>query len=1159
MRPKISWGAIVIGCLVMLVIGRAVLAQESVGKIIGVVRDPSGAAVPGTKITATHLATGESESTVSTSSGDYAFPALPIGEYSVRALISGFKTSERLKVRIVSGVTVNVDFSLEIGSISQTVRVTGAAPLIDTASNSVGTTMPTEQLAKLPLQLTGATRNAYAYLSTDATVYPTNPSGSTLVAGMQVGKTVSAVDGVESSPAVSDYMQDGRWFSPAPELVSEVRLDTDQSSAEYYGSVTYTITTKSGTNQLHGSVYDYLRNTALDARNWFAASTSADKQDEWGLVVGGPVMLPHYDGRNKTFFFLNYGGWRAPATLGGQVATVPTQAMREGNFSELLGAQIGTDAVGRPVLTGEIYDPATTRQLASGAFVRDPFMYNSQLNVIDPTRLSSISKAFQTGYPLPTLPGTQLNWVGVGNPSKLSENKWSLKIDQRIGDKHLLSVTWSEGFEYNEQGAMFGPKIAASNVADVTQKTLRISYFWTIDPNLLLNIRGGPILNPQNQGKLNDGSGTFGATAGLTGVFTPDTPVVSIQNVAGFGFPFSSAGFDIQQETIPVDIGLTWTKGSHNLKIGVSYLHGEFGESANLGTAGNFTFKNLETGQPTFGQSGAGYASFLLGEVDSASLSNKSVSKFQNEKIGFFAQDSWRVTSKLALNYGLRWDVDGPRWDSQDRIGSFDPTVSNPEAGGILGALTFWGKGAARNGRHYLWNTDWKGFSPHFGITYAIRPKMVIRGSYGLSRDAGGMYSGGIPQYGWFGSVSPASLDNGVTPAFDWNNGFPNIFPAFPIFDRGALNGSSLSYIDPSDMRPGRIQSINFGVEREVRGGIVLKANYIGRMAHGYINTQLVELNQLDPKYLSLGSVLLDSVTSPQAAANGIPIPYAGFSGSVAQALRPYPQYQQIPEFLAPDGNSTYNAFTFNVQKQMSHGLVFLLSYADQKMLTNTDQYDVSYWLQYTGYRKQAKGLYTGDEAQQGDEPQSLRLTYFYELPFGPGKHYASAAHGLVKQAVSGWSVGGIQMYVSGTPVTVHTNESVPGGYGSYGGLFANRVPSVAISTGVSCSNYDPHNPSRNSVLNVNAFSDPAAFAFGNTSILPSTRRCGLQNENVSLIKEFPIRESVKCEFGAEFFNLLNRHQWQSQSGDIDTPSSFGHYSAASTPRLIQLHLKVEF
>jgi len=1137
-----------------------VLAQQNVGRIVGTVRDPSGAVVPRVQVVAQHGASGATTEVTTDAAGVYFLQALRIGEYALKASISGFKTIERTGVRVVSSETLTVDFELEVGEITQTTEVTAELSKVDTTTSSVGITRVTEEIAELPLAMAqgGGSRTALTFLKTLAVV-SYNPNqrddhslGASYVSGTANGQQGYTIDGIAAHQSSHQQLQDNQ--NPIPETIAEFRL-TNGTGVEYgtNSGVTVSLVTKSGTNELHGSVFHYLRNTALDARNFFAAAPSPNKQNEFGFVLGGPVVFPKlYNGKNKTFFFGAYRGYRFRTAAAGQTASVPTAAMRSGDFSQWLGPQVGTDALGRPVRRGQIYDPTTTRPIAGGGFIRDPF----EGNVIPAARFSRISTNLQSGYPLPTQPGLANNWVGLPAVNRVvNSNNISIKVDQELAEgRHKITFSWEKEFLHDLTPSILDPKIAFIHTNDQKSYRGRFNYYWTIRPDLLLNLRTGVTRSPRDIGIPEGSPSEFaGRDAGLKGVFTPETPWVTIENITGYGQLFKTLSDPSQ--AVPANVDVSWTKGTHNLKLGTGYIQHVNRAIVELFTNGSFDFNSRETGLPGFNGTGVGYASYLLGEVDSASLWTSQAARWASHTWGFYAQDSWRVTPKLTLNYGLRYDLLLPIRETYDRIGAFNPTIPNPGAGGRAGAVQFWGQGAGRNGRRNVWDTYYKSFAPRLGFAYSLDPKTVLRGGYGIGNNPlFGAFTGGfnVPDTGWGARVSAASLDNGVTPAFNWNNGFPPIIPRLPLLDPSLLNGSGVTFIDPKDIRPGRIQNINFGLERELRGGFLVKADWVANLSHGMPTNGLIQLNQLDPKFLGLGSLLGANINSPEARAAGIQVPYPGFNGPVAQALRPFPQYQNVTQRPAPAGNLTYHALQMNLQKRLGHGLSGLLAYTISKSIGDGgfgNQGESSSTVQHTALRHTAKALYNQDRTQ------SLAVSYIYELPFGSGKRFADTKNPFLKQVVGGWRFTGIHNYISGTPVAIATNAALPGGFG---GVWANRVPDVPIAA-TGCGDYDPNDPSRNRFLNINAFSVPGPFTLGNTRTLPNVRTCGILIENISIQKLFPIRESTRILFSADFNNAFNRHFWTRLSSNISNPAGFGLYGGASDPRTIQFHLKVEF
>ena len=324
---------------------------------------------------------------------------------------------------------------------------------------------------------------------------------------------------------------------------------------------------------------------------------------------------------------------------------------------------------------------------------------------------------------------------------------------------------------------------------------------------------------------------------------------------------------------VPVDADLAWNKGKHNLKFGTGFIEHVTAIAFTLNSSGTFNFNSLLTALPNTPNTGVGYASYLLGEVTSASMQTPKANKYSARSYSFYAQDDWRVTPKLTLSYGLRYEVSEPFSEKFDRVGTFDPSIPNPLAGGRLGAITFWGQGQGRNGRHNAFDTYWKAFGPRLGIAYAVNSKTVLRAYYGLltAPIIGDFVAGGlIDAYGWVSNVSTATQDGGVTSAFNWNNGFPqSIVPPLPNLDPSQLNGSGLSYLNPRDNRPARSQNLGFALEREIPGGIMVKGEYVGKWIHGLLTqgtSYSQQLNELPANRLSLGTLLSANINSASAS-----------------------------------------------------------------------------------------------------------------------------------------------------------------------------------------------------------------------------------------------------------------------------------------------------
>lgn len=1154
---RFGLSSIVLMAVLCLVCFAELNAQQTNTGIKGTVTDSSGRVVVGATVTLQDVATGVATTATTNGAGLFLISSatLKVGEYSLKVSAPGFDSAQLSGIHLVSGSIANSDVQLAVGEVTQTIQVSTKAAQFDTTSSTLGTTTTEDEIKSLPLQLSGAPRSSLNFVTTMSAV--NMPKTSDAAGGPIAGASLMGSGGNGSVNDVAGYVIDGmsaaaRYFeqlgdqySLPPDTVQEMRLASNFNAEQAWdGGVEISLTTKSGTDRFHGTAYEYFGNTVLDSKNWFAASASVEHQNEFGFNLGGPIR------KKKIFFFGDADFYRYTNTAAGVVGTVPTPAMRTGDFSQLLGAKVGTDALGRPIYSGEIYDPSTTRTLANGTIVRDPFNCNGTLNAICQSSFSKVSSFFLAGYPAATYPLlTQQNWVGKKQRAPLSVDKFFVRIDQQYRDgKQTLMLGFDSTPVYNQINPPendLGPLLTAIANAPYSFYRPRIAFAWTVKPNLLysLNVAAAYIKSTFNAG--NTASSTAGRDAGLTGVITPNLPVVNITNTTGFGYFYYT--FKNPQFTFPIaSTSMTWIKGKHTFKFGGDYIQSTIGLNPQTQyTNGSFTYSPLETGLPGYTSTGWGFASFLLGQVDNSLLNSQYSAHFAGAGFGIYGQDQWQVTPRLTINYGLRWDGVRPPWEHHDLFGAFSPTVPNPAAGGLLGSLQFWGTGRpGAIGLHYSVNPDYALFDPRLGIAFKATNKSVLRAYYGITDiPTFASFNNGTqaPTYGAQATATPSSTNNGVTPAFNWDHGFPGTVTGStdPTFE----NGQAVRELLPNVNEVGRTQAFGMSFEYALPWGMTAKAEYVGKLTHGmFFNVSKIpapSINQLPLKYLSLGSLLLANITSSQAVAAGITPPYPGFKGSVAQALLPYPQYQAITPLNDPGQFAEYNAGHFQLQKRFSNDLSFLVDYTRQKMFLANE-------FQEGMYRTQTKQL------APTDEPNTTAISYSYQLPFGSGKRLLGTSRGVVQEMVGGWGTSGILSYASGQVIAVTTQATIP----SIQNIWPVLNPGVPVRTGTSCNATVPGSTAR--YLNINAFSTPAPYTLGNTNTVSSARDCSQKNENLSVFKTFDLSEGLKFTFNANFFNAFNRHTFGGLGVNINT-STFGTFASASTPRLIQFSGRLTF
>jgi hypothetical protein len=1120
----------------------AMFGQSDRGTLTGRVLDPASAVIPGAKVEAVHQETQIRYTGATNETGVYVLQQLPVGRYELSVEAPGFRRYVRKDIEVNVAQTVTLNVGMEVGQVEQVLEVTGAAPLIESTTSTVGTVVTRAMVQDLPLSVSGNMRNPeqFIFLAPGVTGDATN----TQINGSQSRAKEILVDGVGTASPESG----GLLFTyPSVEAFSEFKLVSSNFSAEYgrTGGGFEVFTTRSGTNELHGAVFDYLRNDKFDARGFFARSVPVKRQNEFGGALGGPVYLPKlYDGRNKSFFHVVYSGFRDRAGATNALATIPTAAVRRGDFS------------GR----APIYDPATTRPDGAGGFTRDQFPGN----VIPESRFSSVARAILPLIPEPTSGGNINNFLTIG-ARKFDRDQVNVKIDHAFSDKSRLSVFTYIGTQQLTTPELLPLPLSPAYAEDRRSRWVRLTHDYIFSPSVLNHFAIGFTREGQFWEALSANQ-DWPDKIGLTGVETGDGNAFPIITFTGgymtFGgsdiaSPFTGAndksvGSQVNNVWQLSDT-VSWVRGNHTLKFGGDARWMQTNGADFVRSQGRFNFSSFETAFPTAAgrvNTGDAFASFLLGVVDSGRYNVLAVVPGNRYRyLAGFVQDDWRATRRLTLNLGLRYDIFFPRTERFDNLSGFDPDLPNPAAGNRPGAIAFLGEGTGRNGRSSFADTYHRNFGPRLGFAFNLMDRTVLRGGYGIYYAQGnataGLRSSQTFSYGFNASPSPASTNTGVTPAFNWDGGFPQDFVPPPIISPTVANNQEVHYIAPGDGRPPYYQNWTFGVQHELPGSVLLDVAYVGnkgtRLGAGYMNW-----NEVDPRYLSLGALLTQPVTSAAAQAAGIPLPWSGFTGSVQQALRPFPQYQGIVNRSAPAGNSTYHSLQAKTEKRMSFGLTYLVAYTWSKAISDTNIQAGGGPAAQTYYnRSLEKGITTDDV------PHALAVSYLYELPFGPGKKFLNTG-GVVGKIAGGWTFTGIHQYQVGKPIVLSMNNTLPL---FNGGLRPNVVAGAQLQTDVA--DFDP---AINSRIASGAFTAPAPFTFGTAArSYTGLRTFPLLDESFGLIKRTPLTEKATLTFRAEFFNAFNRTVFGMPQGNFSN-AQFGRVSSqANNPRQGQLALRLEF
>jgi hypothetical protein len=1113
---------------VFAIASAAALAQTTLGAITGRVTDPSGGAVAGAAVLATNTGTGIVYRTNTNDTGNYVLQQLAVGAYEVAVEAKGFRKFLRKGIELSVAQTLSVDAALEVGQLEQVVEVTADASTLQTATSDLGTIVQNKKLVDLPLFVGGGVRNLEQFIFLVPGV--TGNTNDTQISGSPNRAKEVLVDGIASTGVESGGIVPGSG-RPSVETIGEFKLLRANFNAEYgrTGGGVQIFTTKSGGNELHGAVFDYLRNDKLDARGFFQRTRPVNRQNEFGAVLGGPVYIPNvYNGRNKTFFHFVYSGFRYRQGAPNSVLSILPTDYRTGDFSRL---------------AAPLYDPSTNRSTATG-IQRDPFPGNR----IPAARISPISSKIVQQLPTPINTSLFNNYISVGR-AKTDSNQANVKIDHSFSDRNRIS-----GYLYRDINTAYDPELVTGPTSPNRQTGsrnfwTRISHDFVVSPSKLNHITLGytRFVTLIESYSLN---GDWPNKLGLKGVNT------GTDN----GFPavdFTSAGYQslgdqnrnsrtMQANNLfQVGDSFSWIRGNHSMKFGIDYRWSETNGIDPWQSMGWFQFNALGTGQPGVSATGNAVASFLLGTVHQGQMREYAYfPRNRYQYYAFYAQDDWKVSRKLTVNYGLRWDIFFPRYEKQGALSTFDLTLANPGAGGLPGALTFFGDGQGRNGQNRLADIDWKAFGPRLGIAYQVAPKSVLRGGYGIYYALGnanaGLRDSLNSSWGYIQQPTFVSQDAGVTPAFNWDNGFPQTFCHAPCLVPTGVNGSDVRMVTRSDGRAPYFQNWSFTLEHEIAPRIHAEVTYLGTKGTRLGNA-LMHLNEVDPSYLRLGSLLTRPVSSAEAQAAGFRAPYAGFTGSVAQSLKAFPHMNDVFNRSNPSGSSTYNALQTQLQVRSFKGLDMQVAYTYAKTLSDSDVLAGGGTAGQTFYNRSLEKALSIT-----DVPHVFAWSWSYDLPFGKN------LKGVAGKALSGWVLTGIHQYSVGVPILLTANNSLPLGNQV---LRPDAIAGVARRTSVS--DFDP---ARDLWINRDAFKVPAAYTFGSSARnYGDLRAPNYYNENFGLIKRLKFCERITATFRGELFNAFNRTVFSAPQSNVSN-AQFGRITAQSnTPRQGQLALRLEF
>jgi hypothetical protein len=1208
---KLPLRFVVLAVFVLVTAGTA-LSQSDRGAIAGTVLDSSGSAVANATVTATQTETGGNYAAVTGPTGGFRFYDLRVGVYTLAVSVSGFKTDEKTGVVVQINSTATVDFSLQPGEVKETLTVVADAPGLQSESSDIGSVVTTRQIEELPLALSATGQSflrsveSFVFLTPGTTGPGTNsPSGifeSKIAGGQNLGTEV-ILDGASIAHAELGPTFDEN--APSVEAISEFKVTTSTIPAEFgrtSGGIE-SFTTKSGTNSYHGAAFDLLHNDKLNAVPWNNISNGSnvkprDHQNDYGGSLGGPVRIPKlYNGRDKTFFFFSWEQYRN--NLGGvQVSTLPTDAERTGDFSALRGAPTGltNPCDNTPILRGQIFDPSTASCPTGFVGGRIAFPGNKITN-LSPVAQKVLSFLTVHADPAKGL----INNFTFTSTNPILDTTMSFRIDQNLGNSNKFFFSYSSRDQETFNGTQALPAPLDSNFFKSRfSHYLRFGWDKTVSSSLLnhFNVGFNRLVDPSRADSFTgqDWPKTLGipnASGVLFPVFTFDA------NALGIGYTgFSAGNFDVAiPNGLIVSDSVSWIKGRHALRFGFEWRHSQFSRFNNTNTSPNYEFSNFQTAFKTAdSQTGDAFASFLLGlpQKESARFSSV-VPRWNQNYYAPYIQDDFKFRKNLTFNLGLRYDVDTPRHEAHGSQSVLDLNTPNPGAGGTLGALIY-GRNATGAKTYY------KNFGPRIGFAYAPErlfgrfTNTVIRGGYGIYH-AALFYTDFGDSMGGGGVVSPTftSPDNFspvlVSGKGSLDTGFPAFAPPSNLQDPSFLNGNfqgSPSFAGPGNGRSAMVQNWSLEIQHQLASDLILSVGYVGNHAT-HLNSNLQQLNAIDPKFLSLGTKLNDPVMSPAGQATlaglGVTVPawfetlYGPSGGDlVGQLLLPFPQYQSggpgTRGGISTDcclenlGQSTYNALQAKLERRFHNGLNLLASYTYSKTLTDADSAYAgltAFSSSDTFKAQNPRDLKSEKALSYQDVPHTLVLSYLYELPVGKGKKFLDKG-GVVNKVLGGWQVGGVMRYQSGVPFIPFASDAKNTQFGTANTRLS-RVPGVPLLS-PNHGSYDPFSSqpsgcneqpdgtflpqSTNNFFNCGAFLDPNApslvaqrgYTFGNLpKVFGEIRSPVYKNEDFSLIKRFTLYEGHVLSFKADFVNLFNRHTLARGDGCV-TCGSFGRPGA---------------
>jgi hypothetical protein len=1189
-------------------------SQTDRGTITGTVSDPAGAVIANAQVEAKNVDTGAVYPGATSATGNYTLGQLPAGTYEVSVTVSGFKKFVRTGVVVQVAQIARVDSQLEVGATTESVTVQAEGGLLKTESGEVSHNIPSDRLNLLPVVTLGAAgtlgnvRNPLQVVNLLPGAVFSNEN-TLRINGMPSSSQAIRIEGQDATNGM--WREQNQVNQAGLDAIQEVAVQTSNFAAEYgqAGGGYFNYTMKSGTNNFHGGAYDYFVNEALNAGTPFtdAATVSSlkagqhirnsQRRNDYGFTFGGPIWIPRvYNGHDKTFFFFNFEQFRESQFITTGIATVPTVAYRQGDFSAALlgnltiGGTPALDPLGRPVPQNGLYDPATQRTAADGSVIRDPFPNNK----ITSDKMDPVALKVQSLLPLPTNAQLINNYTIPGYTNFRHTTIPSIKLDHSLSQKIKVSGYFAETHTQSPSANGYTQVFTAAEPQDDVSYTTRVNYDQTLRPTLLLHLGAGLVHTTHPAIPQDFDQSTLGwAKNFYINQFPNFTGLADIPLSRGGTNISLGTGFGVRylKDIKPTaNASVTWVHGNHTFKIGGEMIVEGFPQLNFSRANGNFGFAAQQSGLPW--ENGRGlnsttgfpYASFLMGRSNSLFLSAVTDSRLGNHSLGFYAQDSWKVTRKLTFDYGLRYDYVTLLREQYGRMQDAAFHLPNPAAGNRLGTVIYEATCGCQFNHTYPF-----AFGPRLGLAYQITPKTVFRGGVGiaygsapnnafLSYSVPDFYTFGAPGYGaaatQLSDGNPYAVGNRFgNPPITW----PDFSPHYPSEVAPGIRPPQSPFIsiDRNAGRPPRIFQWSIGLQREIMRDLVVEAAYVGNRGAWWSAPLLAtyNYNALSPDALKAyglditsaadRSLLTLPISSAQVIArfptlanpNSV---YPGFPASqpLNQALRPYPQWLGIPPFLGPPlGTTWYDSLQAKVTKRYSHGLDMQAAFTWQKELTSGVSSDTSYLTPAPPLINDVFNYQQNKQISGFSRPLMLVVSFNYTTPGIAG----SGGFKALSWAVRDWTLGGVLRYQSGQLLRVPASNNAllrqlartdnPASWGG-GTTFWNRVPGQPLFL------KDPNchciDPTQQLVLNPAAWTDAPAGQFGTSAAYYNDYRWQRQpSESMSIGRLFRVREKMSLQVRAEFQNIFNRLFLASPIavGSGGFPSTAGANPAAPTTR----------